>query len=86
MDYYGLQCYNKNSEAMGWLYSYNNDRDVSYISNTCNSKYSIKSIKRWKTRNGAMRGLAKYNPIWCKWGKGFLSVERLPDRFYEHFS
>lgn len=57
--YYGYRCYDNTNKppALGWLYTYNNDRDMAYTN--CNLDW----CKRWKTERGAKKNFDWYNRI-----------------------
>jgi hypothetical protein len=72
--YYGLRCYNKDGEALGWLYTYNDDTEL---------VWTIKNLdwcKRWKTERGSQKNFDRYHSRWQFKSKGgFLKIEVMPD-------
>jgi len=72
--HYGLRCYNKDSEAIGWLYTYNNDTEL---------VWTIKNLnwcRQWKTERGAKKNFERYNSRWQFISKGgYLKIEVMPD-------
>ncbi len=72
--YYGFQCYDKDNNFMGWLYTYNNDKDLAF------TKEEFNWCKRWKTERGVKKYFDDYNQRWRLRSRGgYLKVEVMPE-------
>lgn len=73
--YYGYQSYDNEGNALGWLYTYNNDTELAF------TKEKIHWCKRWKTERGAKKNFDWYNGRWCtKSQGGYLKIEVIPEK------
>lgn len=74
--YYGLRCYNKESQPIGWLYTYDSDTELVWTDK------NLDWCKRWKTERGAEKNIDRYNSRWQFKSKGgYLQVELMPEIF-----
>lgn len=72
--YYGLRCYDKDSQPLGWLYTYESDTELVWTDK------NLGWCKRWKTERGAKNNIDRYNPRWQFKSKGgYLRVELMPE-------
>ena len=72
--YYGYQCYDNEDNPLGWLYTYNNDTELTY------TKRNFDWCKRWKTDRGAKKNFDWYNNRWHFNTKGgYLKIEVMPE-------
>ena len=72
--YYGFRCYNQDDEAMGWLYTYDNGRQL------VDTDKHFTWCKRWKTQKGAEKHFDNYNNRWrFQSNGGYLKIEIMPE-------
>ena len=72
--HYGYRCYNKDGEALGWFYTYNNETEITWTT------IDLNWCKQWKTERGAKKNFDRYNRRWrFKSSGGYLKIEVMPD-------
>jgi hypothetical protein len=72
--YYGYQCYSKNGEPLGWLYTFSSDTEYAWTNR------DLHLCKRWKTPKGAEKHFEQYNGRWQLKSKGgYLKIEVMPE-------
>lgn len=73
--YYGYRCYNKDREALGWLYTAVSEQELNAIA----IENFLVWCKRWKTKRGAEKNFDYYNQRWqYKTEGGYLKIEVMP--------
>jgi hypothetical protein len=71
--YYAYRCYTKESEPLGWLYTFNRNLEYAWT-NT-----DLHLCKRWKSERGAIKHFDSYNKNWQFKSKGgYLKIEVMP--------
>ncbi|MCG5062212.1 MAG: hypothetical protein KA714_30660 [Limnoraphis sp. WC205] len=74
--YYGYRCYNKDREALGWLYTAVSEQELNAIA----KEDFLVWCKRWKTKRGAEKNFDYYNQRWhYKSDGGYLQIEQMPE-------
>lgn len=72
--YYGYRCYTKEDKPLGWLYTFDCEREYAWTNK------SLHWCKRWKTQKGAAKHFDNYNTRWqFKNQGGYLKIEVMPE-------
>ena len=70
ISFYGFRCYNQDGQPIGWLYTYNNGRDLAFTTK------DFDWCKRWKTERGAKNNFDYYSRRWQFHSSGgYLKIE-----------